>query len=133
MESVFLQGDILIIYRLENYKGNGPFHASQGMAKELVSHYDPTEPKMLESVGLDLPEFEYVTDRGMLFGWGSKEDMRKFFRNPGRAIKTASRMKFKISVYESSTYFKFMDGQILFLKESPYLYKMSLKELFMQE
>jgi hypothetical protein len=60
----------MIIYRLENSKGHGPFHASQGMAIELVKHYDPTEDRMLKSVGLSRIEFDRVADLGMVFGWG---------------------------------------------------------------
>ena len=120
----------MIIYRLENYKGNGPFHASQGMVKELVSHFDPTEEKMLKSVGLSIEGFEHCTGKGMLFGWGSIEDMQRFFRNHERSVKTASKMKFKISVYESNTYFKFFDGQILFLKESNPIDRIKLRDFF---
>lgn len=120
----------MIIYRLENSKGHGPFHASQGMAIELVKHYDPTEDRMLKSVGLSRIEFDRVADLGMVFGWGSREDMQKFFRLPIRAIKKASRMKFKISVYESRTFWRFFDGQVMFHKEGAAIERFSLSELF---
>lgn len=120
----------MLIYRLENCKGYGPFHASQGMALELVSHYDPTEDKMLKSVGLSRDEFDRVTNLGMVFGWSSAKEMKKFFRLPSRAISKASRMKFKISVYESKTFFKFLDGQIMFHKEGDALERFSLSDLF---
>ena len=120
----------MIIYRLENSKGHGPFHALQGMATELVKHYDPTEDRMLKSVGLSRIEFDRLADLGMVFGWSSTKEMKKFFRLPSRAISKASRMKFKISVYESKTFFKFLDGQIMFHKEGGALERFSLSDLF---
>ncbi len=120
----------MIIYRLENSKGHGPFHALQGMATELVNHYDPTEDRMLKSVGLSRIEFDRLADLGMVFGWSSTKEMKKFFRLPSRAISKASRLKFKISVYESKTFFKFLDGQIMFHKERGALERFSLSDLF---
>lgn len=114
------------IYRLENYKGSGPFSASQNMVQHLVRHNDPET--MLGSVGLTPEEFERVTDFGMLFGWSTRELMKNFFRNPERAIKKASDMKMKISVYEEDNYFLFEDGQVMFLKTKEPIERISLRE-----
>jgi len=119
----------MIIYRLENYKGNGPFHATQGMVSELVPHYDPTETKMLHSSGICLEEFERITDCGAVFGWEDSGKMLAFFKDIKSATKTAARMRFKISVYESNTFFRFLDGQVLFLRYESPLCRYTLKEL----
>ena len=114
------------IYRLENYKGLGPFSASQNMVKYLISHNDPET--MLESVGLSAEEFQRVTDFGLLFGWSTREFMKNFFRNPEKAIKKASDMKMKISVYEEDNYFLFEDGQVMFLKTTEPIERISLRD-----
>lgn len=117
------------VYRLENYKGKGPFSASQGMVNYLKPHKDPES--MLDSACLTPEEFDFVTNNGLVFGWKSKELMLNFFKNKESSIKRACEMKMKISEYESSTYFIFEDGQILSTcYKKDLLNKWSLKDFF---
>lgn len=107
----------MIIYRLENHKGSGPFSASQGMAYELVSHADPDTPRMLSSAGINKETFDKITGDGAVFGWSTVTQMQEFFRSPFRASSRASEMKMKVSVYQSDIHFQFVDGQVLFWRE----------------
>ena len=116
----------MIVYRLENYKGKGPFSGSQGMALQLISHKDPTT--MLEDIGLSVNEFESVTDKGVIFGWRSAELMRKFFRNSEKASCRASEMKFKITEYEVDSAIEFPDGQVLFVRPDSFIRKISVRD-----
>lgn len=121
----------MLIYRLENHKGNGPFSASQGMAYELVSHADPDTPRMLDSAGIDKETFDKITGGGAVFGWSTLSQMQEFFRNPSRASLRASEMKMKVSVYQSDIHFQFVDGQLLFWREHADLIdRVSLRDFF---
>lgn len=102
------------IYRLENYKGKGPFSASQGMVYQLTPHRDPED--MLALINISKEDFESVTDKGCLFGWKTKELMIAFFKNKEKASILASRMKTKISVYNVADFLEFPDGQVLFAR-----------------
>ena len=121
----------MLIYRLENHKGNGPFSASQGMVYELVSHADPDTPRMLDSAGIDKETFDKITGDGAVFGWSTVSQMQEFFRNPSRASLRASEMKMKVSVYQSDIHFQFVDGQLLFWREHADLIdRVSLRDFF---
>lgn len=114
------------IYRLENYRGKGPFSGSQRMALQLTQHRDPED--MLALINISKEEFESATDKGCIFGWKTKELMKAFFRNKEKASIVASIMKMKISVYTISDFLEFPDGQVLFARPEENPERISLRD-----
>lgn len=114
------------IYRLENYKGKGPFSGSQGIVLQLTPHKDPESMLPLKGIGKE--EFEKATTEGAIFGWRDEELMRKFFKNADKSSKLASRLKMKISVYDVDNYVEFPDGQVMFNRPDKIKERIPLKQ-----
>lgn len=103
----------MLVYRLEDDNGNGPFWTGNGQAAcdLLISHLDPEKPEMLASAGLrckeDLMKHDY-----MLFAWRTKKLAKRF-------VKDHNKLKdigYAFSVYyvDKWSVLRFLDGQVMF-------------------
>lgn len=116
------------VYRLENYRGKGPFSGSKRMAECLITHSDPCD--LLDLMIITAAEFDSLTNKGAIFGWDSAEGMIRFFRDKPRSQRVASEMKMKISIYEVKYALDFPDGQVIFVRPETPPVKVSLKQFF---
>jgi hypothetical protein len=117
------------VYRLENEKGNGPFHGDQVCVHYLTPHYDPD--KMAKVLSLPDEALEALKMANFVFGWSRLSDYRKFFKRGGQS--KCSELGFTQVIYRPELRLDFPDGQVMFSKpnmsiETPYL-KLLLKAI----
>lgn len=104
----------ILVYRLENKLGYGPFWGKQPICQYLKAHEDPE--KMYKSAGLNKKSFNRLCNLGWKFAWSSQELYDKFFATEvGR--ERARKKGFDLVIKKTSHYILFEDGQVLF-KES---------------
>lgn len=104
----------ILVYRLENKLGYGPFWGEQPVCQYLKAHKDPE--KMYKKAGLNKKCFNRLCNLGWKFAWSSQELYDKFFATEvGR--ERARKKGFDLVIKKTSHYILFEDGQVLF-KES---------------
>jgi hypothetical protein len=100
----------MVVYRLQNKYGRGPFHGDAKMANYLMNHNDPE--KMLRKSGLNKKAFNKLCSMGWLFAWSTKDLQDKFLTPKGRKKKKSLGFEFK--VMKARQWVLFEDGQVLF-------------------
>jgi len=101
----------MIVYRLEDKEGYGPFSGDQVVIHLLVEHKDPE--KMLKQAGLNRKAFNRLCNAGWKFGWSTRQLADKFFVTED-ARRTAKTLGFDFVEKRASHYVMFSDGQVLF-------------------
>lgn len=106
----------MLVYRLEDADGNGPFFKHQPIATYLHMHNDPTEDHMLASIRHTRQQFDRYL-KPYLFCWSTKKKAREFVRSHKRNVVHALGWRINCyRVYRHSTV-RFHDGQVMFLRE----------------
>jgi len=104
----------MLVYRLEDKQGHGPFWRGQPVCQYLKCHQDPE--KMLKSAGLNRKCFNRLCNLGWKFAWSSQELYDKFFATE-KGRKLAKDKGFDLVIKEVKYFVVFEDGQVLY-KES---------------
>ena len=106
-----LRGGAMIVYRLEDEDGRGPFSGSQDVIHLLTEHHDPE--KMLKQAGLNRKAFNRLCTAGWKFGRATRQLADEFFvSKEGR--KQAKTRGFDFVEKRAKKYVVFPDGQVLF-------------------
>lgn len=104
----------MIVYRLEDDEGHGPFWGGQDIVGYLVAHNEPES--MLKSAGLNRKSFNRLCNLGWKFAWSTQEMANKFFSTDvGRT--RAAELGFLFRKKSVSKYIIFEDGQVMFKEE----------------
>ena len=100
----------MIVYRLENEQGFGPFWCGQCASNFLKPHKDPEE--MMKLSGLNRKCFNRLSSAGWIFGWESLELYRQFFKQGGEDA--CNNIGFTLHTYQPTAFVRFIDGQVMF-------------------
>ncbi len=101
------------VYRLEDSEGHGPYHGDQPAVHFLTPHHDPIN--LITWMEYPKEILETLSKAGMVFGWRNQKLYREFFKRKGQ--KNCAEIGFHCTIYKTSTYFMFPDGQVMFLKD----------------